>query len=135
MVRVGQRTMLYRDMFTVNKKVANFCNYRCSYCWPYARSSHASPSYGLCQDSCGRSDQSRTGFNSFHFSLSVGAYTFHPDIWYYGRASIVQCTQHKLYKCTYASNCSRNMGGLGHMLTMQVNFMDQVLLQVYTQTR
>ena len=38
LVRVGQRTMLYRDMFTVSWLLGRFCNYRCSYCWPYARS-------------------------------------------------------------------------------------------------
>ena len=38
LVRVGQRTMLYRDMFSVSWLLGRFCNYRCSYCWPYARS-------------------------------------------------------------------------------------------------
>ena len=38
LVRVGQRTMLYRDMFTVSWLLGRFCNYKCSYCWPYARS-------------------------------------------------------------------------------------------------
>ena len=37
-VRVGQRNMLYRDMFTVSWLLGRFCNYNCSYCWPYARS-------------------------------------------------------------------------------------------------
>ena len=38
LVRVGQRSMLYRDMFTVSWLLGRFCNYKCSYCWPYARS-------------------------------------------------------------------------------------------------
>ena len=38
LVRVSQRTMLYRDMFNVSWLLGSFCNYRCSYCWPYARS-------------------------------------------------------------------------------------------------
>ena len=37
-VQVGQRTLLYRDLFTVSWLLGRFCNYRCSYCWPYARS-------------------------------------------------------------------------------------------------
>ena len=37
-VSVGQRTLLYRDIFTVMLATWSFCNYRCSYCWPYARS-------------------------------------------------------------------------------------------------
>ena len=38
LVRVGQRTMLHRDLFTVSWLLGRYCNYRCSYCWPYARS-------------------------------------------------------------------------------------------------
>ena len=38
LVRVGQRTMLYKDLFTVSWLLGRYCNYRCSYCWPYARS-------------------------------------------------------------------------------------------------
>ena len=34
-VAVGQRTLLYRDLFTVSWLLGRFCNYRCSYCWPY----------------------------------------------------------------------------------------------------
>ena len=29
----AQRTMLYRDIFTVKVGFGRFCNYRCSYCW------------------------------------------------------------------------------------------------------
>ena len=34
----GTRSMLDRDTFTVSWLLGRFCNYRCSYCWPYARS-------------------------------------------------------------------------------------------------
>ena len=37
-VKVGQRTLLYRDLFSVSWLLGRFCNYKCSYCWPYARS-------------------------------------------------------------------------------------------------
>ena len=37
-VKVGQRTMLHRDLFTVSWLLGRFCNYSCSYCWPYASS-------------------------------------------------------------------------------------------------
>ena len=30
LVRVGQRTMLYRDMFSVSWLLGRFCNYKCS---------------------------------------------------------------------------------------------------------
>ena len=39
LIQVGQRTLLYRDLFTVSWLLGRFCNYNCSYCWPYARSS------------------------------------------------------------------------------------------------
>ena len=35
-VRVGTKTMLFKDTFTVSWLLGRFCNYKCSYCWPYA---------------------------------------------------------------------------------------------------
>ena len=35
----GQKTLLNTNLFTVSWILARFCNYNCSYCWPYARSS------------------------------------------------------------------------------------------------
>ena len=80
-VRVGQRTMIYRDLFTVSWLLGRFCNYKCSYCWPYARSDKKDhrPTE-LCLktvDEIKRQARER-GFNSFHFSLSGGEPTFHP---------------------------------------------------------
>jgi len=80
-VRVGQRTMLYKDIFTVSWLLGRYCNYRCSYCWPYARSdSKDHRPTELCIktiDEIKRQARER-GFNSFHFSLSGGEPTFHP---------------------------------------------------------
>ena len=81
LVRVGQRTMLYRDMFTVSWLLGRYCNYRCSYCWPYARSDskdhRPTPLMLKTVDEIKRQARER-GFNSFHFSLSGGEPTFHP---------------------------------------------------------
>ena len=33
----GQQTMLDRPLFNVSWILGRFCNYNCSYCWPYAR--------------------------------------------------------------------------------------------------
>ena len=81
LVRVGQRTMLYRDMFTVSWLLGRYCNYRCSYCWPYARSDtkdhRPTPLMIKTVDEIKRQARER-GFNSFHFSLSGGEPTFHP---------------------------------------------------------
>ena len=37
-VKFGQKTLLNTDLFTVSWILGRFCNYNCSYCWPYARS-------------------------------------------------------------------------------------------------
>jgi len=80
-VRVGQRTMLYKDLFTVSWLLGRYCNYRCSYCWPYARSDtkdHRPTELCLKTiDEIKRQARERN-FNSFHFSLSGGEPTFHP---------------------------------------------------------
>lgn len=81
LVRVGQRTMLYKDLFTVSWLLGRYCNYRCSYCWPYARSDtkdHRPTELCLKTiDEIKRQARDRN-FNSFHFSLSGGEPTFHP---------------------------------------------------------
>ena len=72
-VQVGQRTLLYRDLFTVSWLLGRFCNYKCSYCWPYARSDRKDhrPTE-LCLKTIDEiKRQARiNNFNSFHFSLS-----------------------------------------------------------------
>ena len=81
LVRVGQRTMLYRDMFTVSWLLGRFCNYRCSYCWPYARSDRKDhrPTQLINATIDEIKRQARdNNFNSIHFSLSGGEPTFHP---------------------------------------------------------
>ena len=112
LVRVGQRTMLYRDLFTVSWLLGRFCNYRCSYCWPYARSDrkdHRPTELCLATiDEIKRQARDR-GFNSFHFSLSGGEPTFHP-----GYLDILQHLANDTSNTNYTSvhmtsNCSRNM--------------------------
>jgi organic radical activating enzyme len=112
LVRVGQRTMLYRDLFTVSWLLGRFCNYRCSYCWPYARSDRKDhrPTELCLQtiDEIKRQARER-GFNSFHFSLSGGEPTFHP-----GYIDILQHLADDVNNTNYTSvhmtsNCSRNM--------------------------
>ena len=78
--RVGQRTLLYRDLFCVSWLLGRFCNYKCSYCWPYARSDkrdHRSTETVISTlDEIKRQARER-GFNSFHFSFSGGEPTLH----------------------------------------------------------
>jgi molybdenum cofactor biosynthesis enzyme MoaA len=81
LVKVGQRTLLYRDLFSVSWLLGRFCNYKCSYCWPYARSDrkdHRPTELCLATIDEIKRQARDNGFNSFHFSLSGGEPTFHP---------------------------------------------------------
>ena len=74
-VRFGQRTMLSRPLFSTSWILGRFCNYNCSYCWPYARSDKVDhldfKIYTNAIDEIKR--QARTnGFTEFHWSFSGG---------------------------------------------------------------
>jgi len=112
LVSVGQRTLLYRDLFTVSWLLGRFCNYKCSYCWPYARSDRKDhrPTQ-LCIHTIDeiKRQARNNGFNSFHFSLSGGEPTFHP-----GYLEILLHLANDVPNTNYSSihmtsNCSRNM--------------------------
>jgi MoaA/NifB/PqqE/SkfB family radical SAM enzyme len=108
--QVGQRTLLYRDLFTVSWLLGRFCNYKCSYCWPYARSDRKDhrPTELCLQTIDEIKRQARNnGFNSFHFSLSGGEPTFHP-----GYFDILNHLARDIDNTNYTSihmtsNCSR----------------------------
>jgi len=73
--KFGQKTLLDTDLFTVSWILARFCNYNCSYCWPYARSS--TPDHQdleLYKRSLTeiKMQARENGFNNFHFSFSGG---------------------------------------------------------------
>jgi organic radical activating enzyme len=111
-VSVGQRTLLYRDIFTVSWLLGRFCNYRCSYCWPYARSDqkdHRPTELCFITIDEIKKQARANGFNSFHFSLSGGEPTFHP-----GYLDILKHLADDVNNTNYTSihmtsNCSRNM--------------------------
>lgn len=111
-VSFGQRSLLYRDLFTVSWLLGRYCNYRCSYCWPYARSDtkdHRPTELCLKTIDEIKRQARDNGFNSFHFSLSGGEPTFHPgylDILKY-LADDVSNTNYTSIHMT--SNCSRPM--------------------------
>jgi organic radical activating enzyme len=71
----GQQTMLDRPLFNISWILGRFCNYKCSYCWPYARTDipdhQTLEVYKSTVDEIKR--QARTnGFNQFHWSFSGG---------------------------------------------------------------
>lgn len=74
-VRFGQTTMLERPLFSVSWILGRFCNYKCSYCWPYARSDKIDHQefeiYTKTIDEIKRQARSN-GFTEFHWSFSGG---------------------------------------------------------------
>lgn len=111
-VSFGQRSLLHRDLFTVSWLLGRYCNYRCSYCWPYARSDTKDfrPTE-LCLKTIDEiKRQARENkFNSFHFSFSGGEPTFHP-----GYLEILKHLADEVDNTNYTSihmtsNCSRPM--------------------------
>jgi len=74
-VRFGQRTMLDRPLFSISWILGRFCNYRCSYCWPYARGDQQD--YQLFETYTNAVDEikrqaNQNNFSQFHWSFSGG---------------------------------------------------------------
>ena len=74
-VKFGQRTMLERPLFSVSWILGRFCNYKCSYCWPYARTDK--PDYQSIEVYKHTVDEIKrqareNGFTQFHWSFSGG---------------------------------------------------------------
>lgn len=84
--RFGQKTLLKSHLFTVSWILARFCNYNCSYCWPYARSStpdHQDLEIYLNTLDSIKAQARANGFKDFHFSFSGGeptAYKYFGEI-------------------------------------------------------
>jgi hypothetical protein len=78
----GQKTMLENPLFSVSWILGRFCNYNCSYCWPYARSDKVDhydlKIYKTTIDEIKRQARSN-GFTDFHFSFSGGEPTAYKD--------------------------------------------------------
>jgi organic radical activating enzyme len=78
--------MLHRPLFSTSWILGRFCNYNCSYCWPYARSDKLDYQpfevYTNAVDEIKRQAR-QNGFNEFHWSFSGGeptAYKQLPDL-------------------------------------------------------
>ncbi len=82
-VRFGQQTMLDRPLFSVSWILGRFCNYNCSYCWPYARSDKVDhlplEVYKNTIDEIKRQAR-QNGFNEFHWSFSGGEPTAYKQL-------------------------------------------------------
>ena len=73
--RFGQYTMLDYPLFNVSWILGRFCNYKCSYCWPYANTDKPDHQeydiYTKAMDSI-KNQARANGFDRFHFSFSGG---------------------------------------------------------------
>lgn len=71
----GQKTLLKNHLFTVSWITTRYCNYNCSYCWPYARSSvpdsKTTELYLNTMNSI-KAQARANDFTDFHFSFSGG---------------------------------------------------------------
>lgn len=73
--KFGQASMLDTDLFSVSWILGRFCNYKCSYCWPYANAQV--PDYQEFEVYKRTMDEIRAqacdnGFIKFHWSFSGG---------------------------------------------------------------
>ena len=73
--KIGEKRMLNRPLFTVSWILGRFCNYKCSYCWPYARTDK--PDYQEFEIYINAMDEIKrqareNGFTEFHWSFSGG---------------------------------------------------------------
>lgn len=79
----GQRTMLERQLFNVSWILGRFCNYKCSYCWPYARTDQPDhftlEIYKKTIDEIKRQAR-QNGFTDFHWSFSGGEPTAYKQL-------------------------------------------------------
>jgi len=81
-VRFGQANMLNKKLFNVSWILGRFCNYKCSYCWPYANTDKPDhldiEVYKDTIDEIKRQAR-ENGFTEFHFSFSGGEPTAYKD--------------------------------------------------------
>jgi organic radical activating enzyme len=74
-IKLGQATMLDNDLFNISWILGRFCNYKCSYCWPYANSQtpdHQELNVYINTINEIRQQASDNGFTKFHWSFSGG---------------------------------------------------------------
>jgi organic radical activating enzyme len=81
--KFGQQTMLDRPLFNISWILGRFCNYSCSYCWPYARSDQLDYQsldvYKSTVDEIKRQARAN-GFTQFHWSFSGGEPTAYKEL-------------------------------------------------------
>jgi organic radical activating enzyme len=74
-VKFGQQTMMDEGIFSISWILGRFCNYKCSYCWPYANTQTPDHQelevYHKTMDNI-RMQANENGYAKFHWSFSGG---------------------------------------------------------------
>jgi hypothetical protein len=79
----GQQTMLDKSLFNISWILGRFCNYSCTYCWPYARSDMPDHlEYNVYTNTVDeiKKQAIANGFNQFHWSFSGGEPTAYKQL-------------------------------------------------------
>jgi organic radical activating enzyme len=82
-VQFGQKTMLDQPLFNTSWILGRFCNYNCSYCWPYARSDKLDyQSLEVYKSTINeiKRQAGLNGFTQFHWSFSGGEPTAYKQL-------------------------------------------------------
>jgi MoaA/NifB/PqqE/SkfB family radical SAM enzyme len=113
-VKVGHRSFLTRKLFNTNWLLGRYCNYRCSYCWPYAHTDKKDHrSFQVIKkaiDTIFRQGKER-GYDEFSFSFSGGEPTLHPNFLNILRYLTIEDTYVNI-----TTNCSRSIIWLNNLL-------------------
>ena len=101
--RVGARRCLYQNFFNTTWVLGAFCNYKCSYCWPYAHSSIRDyfPLEILLKtiDKIKKAARQR-GYNSFNWTFHGGepcVYKGYMDMVHHISKDTVNCEQQTIH--------------------------------------
>ena len=103
-IKFGQQSMIDTDLFNVSWILGRFCNYKCSYCWPYARSDQQD--YQSLTVYKGTIDQIKqqaraNGFTEFHWSFSGGEPTAYKEL--------LHLTEHLADDCYQSIHMTTNL--------------------------
>lgn len=82
-IKFGQDTMLDKDLFSISWILGRFCNYNCSYCWPYAhgdKPDYQTLSVNLKTIESIKNQANKNGFTNFHWSFSGGEPTAYKEL-------------------------------------------------------
>jgi len=113
-VMVGNKRFLHTNTFNVNWLLGRYCNYNCSYCWPYAhtkKKDHRPLNVIIDVIETIFLNAHDKGFDKFTFSFSGGEPTLHPDF-----LDIIKYTSLEDSNVNITTNCSQSINWFNKLL-------------------